>query len=172
MSDAYHRTLIECLPRFWPQSTDIEQQYKKPTFDLLGETIVRSSWQMQLSIVQSINRILQRSRTLTASDIAVFVEPIINLGPRTKSSGLKREILTFVQTLCADARYSACFVDSENLRHVLQFNIDEMIHDNRSSEIGEQAKQLKKLHEHFFVKSTRHEEPVPVPNVPERNDLF
>jgi hypothetical protein len=65
-----------------------------------------------------------------------------------------------------------CFVENENLRNILQFNIDEMIHDNRSNEISEQAKQLKKSYEHLFVKTKKdYEQPIETPNL-EENDLF
>ena len=178
ISDAYHRTLIECLPRFWPRTIDLEVQYKKCTFDLLIEVIVQSNWQTQLLVIQSINTILQQSSTLTSSDILPLLEPIINLGPRTKSSGLKREILKFLKVLFGDNRYWQCFLDNSNARKMLQFNIDEMIHDTRSNEISEQAKELKKLNEHLFVKSTYEvvvEEQQPQEQIPsdfDSNDLF
>ena len=175
ISDVYHRTLIECLPRFWPQTVDIEGQYKKPTFDLLVEVILQSNWQNQLLIIQSINSILQQSSTLTSSDILPLLEPIINLGPRTKSSGLKREMLKFLRILFDQNRYWQCFVDHSNARDMLQFNIDEMIHDTRSNEISEQAKELKKIHEHLFVKikpkNEQHEQEQTPRNF-DSNDLF
>ncbi|CAF4579027.1 unnamed protein product, partial [Rotaria sp. Silwood2] len=97
LSDKYNRTLIECLPRFWPKTSQIESTYKKITFQLLIEIIIRSNWQMQLIVIQSLNEILQKSSTIISSDIIYLLEPIINLGPRTKSSGLKREILKFLK---------------------------------------------------------------------------
>ncbi|CAF4989071.1 unnamed protein product, partial [Rotaria sp. Silwood1] len=29
VSDKYNRTLIECLPKFWPKTSEIEFSYKK-----------------------------------------------------------------------------------------------------------------------------------------------
>ena len=173
ISDAYHRTLIECLSRFWPQTSQIEFQYKKSTFDLLIEIILRSNWQIQLVVIQSLNEIFQKSSTLNSSDIISLLEPIINLGPRTKSSGLKREIIKLLKILFENSRYSKCFDENENLKNLLQFNIDEMIHDNRSNEISEQAKQLKKSHEYLFLKTKKdnHDLPIETTNH-EQNDLF
>ena len=59
ISDTYHRTLIECLPRFWPKNSEVEVQYKKSTFELLIEVILNSNWQIQLIIIQSLNEIFQ-----------------------------------------------------------------------------------------------------------------
>ncbi|CAF0847110.1 unnamed protein product [Adineta ricciae] len=171
LSDAYKRTLIECLPRFWPKTPEIEIQYKKSTFDLLVEIIFHSNWQFQLIVIQSVNQILQNSSTLNSSDIVSIIEPIVNLGPRTKSSGLKREILRFLQILFGNSRYSTCITEHEHLQKVLQFNIDEMIHDNRSSEISEQAKEIKKSNEHFFLKPIKHDEDIPPPST-DHTDLF
>jgi hypothetical protein len=171
-SDAYHRTLIDCLPRVWPKTSQIEVQYKQPTFDLLIEIILHSSWQIQLVVIQSTNLILQNSSTIISSDIISLIEPIINLGPRTKSSGLKREILKFLRILFENSRYSICFDENENLRNILHFNIDEMIHDTRSNEISEQAKELKKLHEHLFLKTKKDYEPIELTNIDQENDLF
>ena len=158
VSDAYHRTLIECLSRVWPKTSQIECQYKNSTFDLLIEILLHSNWQTQLVVIQSMNEILQKSSTIISSDIISLLEPIINLGPRTKSTGLKREVLKFLKFLFETSRYSICFIENENLRNLLQFNIDEMIHDNRSNEISEQAKELKKLNEHLFLKSKKVDE--------------
>ncbi|CAF4351498.1 unnamed protein product, partial [Adineta steineri] len=99
LSDAYHRTLIECLSRVWPKIPEIESQYKKLTFDLLIEIILYSSWQIQLVVIQSLNQILEKSSTIMSTDIISLIEPIINLGPRTKASGLKREILKLLRIL-------------------------------------------------------------------------
>lgn len=172
ISDAYHRTLIECLPRYWPRMVNIENEYKKSTFDLLIEVIGQSNWQTQLLIIQSINTILQQSSTLISSDILPLLQPIINLGPRTKSTGLKREILKFLKILFGDHRYWKCFVDHVNARQMLQFNIDEMIHDTRSNEISEQAKELKKLNEHLFVKPTHELIEEQIVSNSDSNDLF
>ncbi|UJR33845.1 hypothetical protein I4U23_021268 [Adineta vaga] len=171
LSDAYHRTLIECLPRFWPKIFEIENQYKQSTFNLLNELIYHSSWQLQLLIIQSINKILENTSTIISSDIISLIEPIVNLGPRTKSTGLKREILKFLHIFFGNSRYSNCLCENENLQKVLQFNIEEMIHDNRSSEISEQAKEIKKSNEHFFLKTIKHEESIQ-PTTVEQNDLF
>ncbi|CAF4667804.1 unnamed protein product, partial [Rotaria magnacalcarata] len=65
ISDTYNRTLIECLPRFWPKTSQIESSYKKLTFELLVEIIFRSNWQIQLILIQSINQILQKGLTIT-----------------------------------------------------------------------------------------------------------
>jgi hypothetical protein len=172
VSDAYHRTLIECLPRFWPKTFEIEIQYKKSTFDLLIESILHSSWQIQLIVIQSINQILEKSSTLNSSDIFPLLEPIINLGPRTKSSGLKREILRFVKILFTNSRYSKCFDDNIDCRQLLQFNIDEMILDTRSNEISEQAKELKKQNEHLFLKLKQNDEQQLSTKNFDTNDLF
>ncbi|CAF4748753.1 unnamed protein product, partial [Rotaria sp. Silwood1] len=153
VSDKYNRTLIECLPKFWPKTSEIEFSYKKLTFELLIEIIIHSNWQTQLIVIQSINEILQKSSTIISSDIICLLEPIINLGPRTKSSGLKREILKFVKIVFENSQYSICFNENEHIKNILQFNIDEMIHDNRSNEISEQAKELKKHYEHLFIKT-------------------
>lgn len=175
LSDAYNRTLIECLPQVWPKTIEIENQYKNLTFNLLIEMIFHSNWQIQLLIIQSLNEILGKSSTIFSNDILNLIEPIINLGPRTKSSGLKREILKFLKVLFSNTNYSNCFNEHENLRHILQFNIDEMIHDNRSNEISEQAKEIKKQNEHLFIKSTKtiliSEEPIQTTNI-DSNDLF
>jgi len=124
-----------------------------------------------LVIIQSLNEILQKSSTIFSSDIISLVEPIINLGPRTKSSGLKREILKFLKIIFENNHYSICFNENENLRNILYFNIDEMIHDNRSNEISEQAKELKKLNEHLFIKTKKDYEHIPTTNL-DPNDLF
>lgn len=171
-SDVYHRTLIECLPRVWPKTSHLEVQYKKSTFDLLIEIILHSNWQIQLVLIQSINQILQNSSTIISSDIISLIEPIINLGPRTKSSGLKREILKFLRILFENSHYSICFDENENLRNILHFNIDEMIHDTRSNEISEQAKELKKQNEHLFIKRKKESEPIELKNIDQQNDLF
>ncbi|CAF0777859.1 unnamed protein product [Adineta steineri] len=171
LSDAYHRTLIECLPRVWPKIPEIESQYKKLTFDLLIEIILYSSWQIQLVVIQSLNQILEKSSTIMSTDIISLIEPIINLGPRTKASGLKREILKLLRILFNNSRYSICFNENENLQNILHFNIDEMIHDNRSSEISEQAKELKKLNEHLFKKIKKDIEHIEPTNI-DQNDLF
>jgi hypothetical protein len=171
LSDAYHRTLIECLPRFWPKTPNIEVQYKKSTFDLLIEVILHSSWQIQLVVIQSVNQILEKSSTLNSTDIIPLLEPIINLGPRTKSSGLKREILKFLKIIFDNIRYSKCFDENDYCRNILQFNIDEMIHDTRSNEISEQAKEFKKQNEHLFLKLKKDDEQYPTKNV-DSNDLF
>lgn len=142
--------------------------YKTTTFELLIQVIHSSNWQIQLILIQAINSILQKSLTITSSDIKCLIETIINLGSRTKSSGLKREMLKFLKILFENSRYSICFDENENLRSVLQFNIDEMIHDNRSMEISEQAKELKKLNEHFFKKKY-----IEIPHIEQKdNDLF
>ncbi len=122
-------------------------------------------------IIQSLNEILQKSSTIISSDIISLVEPIINLGPRTKSSGLKREILKFLKIIFQNNHYSICFNENENLQNILYFNIDEMIHDNRSNEISEQAKELKKLNEHLFIKTKKNYEHIPTTNL-DPNDLF
>ncbi|CAF0878137.1 unnamed protein product [Rotaria sordida] len=153
ISDKYNRILIECLPRFWPKTSQIESSYKKLTFELLIEIIIRSNWQIQLIVIQSLNEILQKRSTIISSDIIYLIEPILNLGPRTKSSGLKREILKFLKILFENSQYSICFYENEQIKNILQFNIDEMIHDNRSTEISEQAKELKKQYEHLFIKT-------------------
>jgi hypothetical protein len=124
-----------------------------------------------LVIIQSLNEILQKSSTIISSDIISLVEPIINLGPRTKSSGLKREILKFLKIIFQNNHYSICFNENENLQNILYFNIDEMIHDNRSNEISEQAKELKKLNEHLFIKTKKNYEHIPTTNL-DPNDLF
>ncbi|CAM4762842.1 unnamed protein product [Rotaria magnacalcarata] len=174
ISDTYNRTLIECLPRFWPKTSQIESSYKKLTFELLVEIIFRSNWQIQLILIQSINQILQKGLTITWSDIIPLLEPIMNLGPRTKSSGLKREILKFLKFLFENSDYSKCFEENEHIRNILHFNIDEMIHDNRSNEISEQAKELKKSNEHFFIKTKPNiEQHVEITNIDQNeNDLF
>lgn len=171
LSDAYHRTLIECLPRVWPKSSEIEIQYKNSTFALLIEVILHSNWQIQLVVIQSLNEILQKNSTIKSSDIILLIEPIINLGPRTKSAGLKREILKFLRILFSNSEYIICFNENENLRNILQFNIDEMIHDTRSNEISEQAKELKKQNEHLFIKTKTFIEPIQPTNI-DSNDLF
>ncbi len=122
-------------------------------------------------VIQSINLILEKSSTLNSSDIFPLLEPIINLGPRTKSSGLKREILKFLRIIFSNSDYSKCFNDNIDCRILLQFNLDEMIHDTRSNEISEQAKELKKQNEHLFEKLKIHDEQIPIKNI-ETNDLF
>jgi ubiquitin C-terminal hydrolase len=124
-----------------------------------------------LIVIQSINLILEKSSTLNSSDIFPLLEPIINLGPRTKSSGLKREILKFLRIIFSNSDYSKCFNDNIDCRILLQFNLDEMIHDTRSNEISEQAKELKKQNEHLFEKLKIHDEQIPIKNI-ETNDLF
>ncbi len=136
------------------------------------EIILHSNWQIQLVIIQSLNEILQKSSTIISSDIISLLEPIINLGPRTKSSGLKREILKFLKILFENSRYSSCFNENENLRNLLHFNIDEMIHDNRSNEISEQAKELKKQNEHLFIKTKKESEDIQQQTNFDSNDLF
>lgn len=173
VSDAYNRTLLECLPRFWPKTNQIESLYKKSTFELVVEIIFRSNWQNQLIVIQSINQILQKSSTITSQDLIPLVEPIINLGPRTKTIALKREILKFVKVLFDNPDYSKCFDENEHMRSVLHFNIDEMIHDNRSNEISEQAKELKKSKEHLFVKIQTTNENVEITPIDQNeNNLF
>ena len=172
-SDAYHRTLLECLPRSWPKHATIEAQYATQTAELLVAVIIQSNWQIQLIVVQSVNAILQKSATMPTSGITPLLEPIINLGPRTKSSGLKREILKFIRIALAIDRYAQCFDEQEHLREVLKFNIDEMIHDTRSNEISEQAKELKKQHEHLFRQTKKRDEHIETINVdPTENNLF
>ena len=172
-SDAYHRTLLECLPRSWPKVATIEAQYAIQTAELLVQVIIHSNWQIQLIVIQSVNAILQKSATLSASAVVPLLEPIINLGPRTKSSGLKREILKFIRIVFGIDRYAQCFDEQENLREVLKFNIDEMIHDTRSNEISEQAKELKKQHEHLFRQTKKPDEHIETVNVdPTENNLF
>jgi len=134
--------------------------------------ILHSNWQIQLVVIQSLNIILQKSLTLISSDIILLIEQIINLGPRTKSIGLKREILKFLRILFENSRYSICFDENENLVNILQFNIDEMIHDNRSNEISEQAKEIKKQNEHLFLKTNKSYETIPLSTNIDSNDLF
>ena len=153
LADVYHRTLVECLAYVWPKTIELENRYKKVTFDLLVEILSHSNWQIQLLVIQSINSILQTSSNLSSSDIEQLIEPILNLGPRTKSTGLKRDILRFVMILFENSIYTNVFHENQHLKDVLQFNIEEMIHENRSNEISEQAKQLKKAHEQFFIKT-------------------
>ncbi len=151
---------------------EIEVQYKKSTFELLIEVIIHSNWQIQLVVIQSLNIILQKSSTLISSDIILLIESIINLGPRTKSIGLKREILKFLRILFENSRYSICFDENEYLGNILQFNIDEMIHDNRSNEISEQAKEIKKQNEHLFLKTKKSYETISSSTNIDSNDLF
>ncbi len=133
--------------------------------------ILRSNWQIQLVIIQSLNLIFQKNSTLLSSDLIPLFEPIINLGPRTKSTGLKREILKLLKLLFENSRYATYFNENENFRNILQFNIDEMIHDNRSNEISEQAKEFKKLNEYLFIKTKKDDEPMQTTNL-DSNDLF
>ena len=153
ISDTYHRTLIECLPRFWPKIAENERIHIRETVEVLIELIQRSNWQRQIIIVHSINGILQRSSNISGLDLIRLFEPVTNLGPRSKANNLKREVLTFITMILTNDRYSICLIERENLRESLQFNIEEMIHDIRSSEISEQAKLLRKQHEHFFHKT-------------------
>lgn len=146
----------------WPKGVQVERQYLQSTFELLSELILRSNWQIQLVVIQSINRILTNSSNITSSDILPLLEPIINLGPRSKSSNLKREVLSFLKLLLEQRRYAISFEESENARNLLQFNIEEMIHDTRSNEISEQAKEMKKQHEHLFLKTRKQPEITPV----------
>ena len=153
VSDAYRRTLIECLPKMWPKNIEIELIYKKLTFELLCEIIHHTNWPTQLTVVHSLNLILEKNSTrILSSDIIVLIESIINLSSRTKSSRLKSEILKLLKILFENSHYSICFDENENLRSILQFNINEVIHDNRFNDISEQARQLRKQHEHLFVK--------------------
>ena len=170
VSDVYHRTLIECLPRVWPKSVEMERQYLRSTIELLIELILRSSWQIQLVVIQSINQLLSKSSSITSSDVLPLLEPIINLGPRSKSSNLKREVLIFLKLLLEQRRYAIGFEENESARNLLQFNIEEMIHDTRSTEISEQAKELRKQHEHLFLKTRKQPETTPVD--PNEQNLF
>jgi hypothetical protein len=173
VSDTYHRTLIECLPRVWPKDASCSNEHVQSTVDLFIEIIHRSNWQMQLVIIQSIKQILMNTSSVVLSNVVRLLEPIMNLGPRSKASSLKREILLFLTSVLGHARYSACFVDDEHLTSLLQFNIDEMIHDTRSTDISEQAKQLRKQYEPLFVKTKQHIEQVDIERVDrDTNDLF
>ncbi|CAF2708698.1 unnamed protein product [Rotaria sp. Silwood2] len=64
----------------------------------------------------------------------MFERKCASICPRTKSSGLKREILKFLKIVFENSQYSICFNENEHIKNILQFNIDEMIHDNRSNE--------------------------------------
>lgn len=118
--------------------------------ELLVEILRQSNWQKQLLVVESVNKILLKSSNLSSNDVVRLFEPIVNLGPRSKSSRLKDEVLIFVGIFLENPRLSMSFDENCQLNEILQFNIDEMIFESRSTEIAEKAKDLKKRFEHFF----------------------
>lgn len=124
--------------------------YLTATFELLVQLLLRSNWQMQWVIIQSVNDILKKSENISSTDIVPLLSPIVNLGPRVKSTNLKRDVLNFLKILLDHRRYTSVFHSNESLKELLRFNLEEMIHDTRSSEISDQAKDLKRKFEEFF----------------------
>lgn len=146
------------MPRIWPKTNQFEIERLQLIVDLLVEILQQSNWQIQILIIKSTNEIIQRNSNILLLNFLPLIQPIINLGPRSKTANLKREILLFLKNFLSYQHYEKYFHENQDLKTLLQFNVEEMIHDTRSNEISEQAKQLKKEHENLFEKTQQIEQ--------------
>ncbi|CAF0730187.1 unnamed protein product [Didymodactylos carnosus] len=162
ISDKYNRMLIESIPKFWPKDNDQKRTYFLLTFDLLSDLLNKSTWQNQIIIIQSLNKLLLIcSNDQYSIDEHYFrdhrlIEQVCNLGPRTKYTTLKRETIKFLSIIFE--LYQSYLNDT--ICDCIRFNLDEMIHEKNYHDISEQAKELKKKYEHLLVVKTIKIEPI------------